>query len=172
MYAVEQDGPAAEAATSMFLITEQTLKGAKAALQAAAIPMRGLVPQQTCSCDAYPYWTWVCRNEHSNVGWNTLRDAFVVNGGYGVYAAWKLTYLEPMFDKLTLLGRERFISAENIAQYKAGLGNVAERLQKPSAHAVQDQLLGHRPSARKGRNTTQDTQAVRLIWSNFAKCPM
>jgi len=105
------------------------------------------------------------------VGWNTLRDAFLANGGHGVYAAWKLTYLEPMLEKLTLLERERLISAENIAQYKAGLCHVAERLQKPAAHAVQDQLLGHRASVRTGRNTTQDTQAVRLIWSNFAKCP-
>ena len=64
------------------------------------------------------------------MSWNTLRDAFLENGGDGVCPAWKLTYLEPMFEKLTLLGRERFISAENIAQYKAGLCPVAERLQK------------------------------------------
>ena len=88
------------------------------------------VPQKTGSDYVNSYWTWVCRNEHSTVSWNTLRDAFLVNGGHGVYAAWKLTYLEPMFENLTLLGRERFISADNIAQYKAGLCPLAERLQK------------------------------------------
>ena len=35
-----------------------------------------------------------------------------------------------MFEKLTLLGREPFISVENIAHYKLGLCSVAERLQK------------------------------------------
>jgi perosamine synthetase len=88
------------------------------------------VPQKTGPEYVNSYWTWVCRNEHPSVSWHTLRDAFLENGGHGVYAAWKLTYLEPMFEKLTLLGRERFISAENIAHYKPGLCPVAERLQK------------------------------------------
>jgi len=88
------------------------------------------VPQKTGPEYVNSYWTWVCRNEHPSVSWHTLRDAFLENGGHGVYAAWKLTYLEPMFEKLTLLGRERFISAENITHYKPGLCPVAERLQK------------------------------------------
>ena len=88
------------------------------------------VPQKTSPEYVNSYWTWVCRNEHPSVSWHTLRGAFLESGGHGVYAAWKLTYLEPMFEKLTLLGRERFISAENIAQYKPGLCPVAERLQK------------------------------------------
>ena len=88
------------------------------------------VPQKTDPEYVNSYWTWVCRNEHPSVSWHSLRDAFLENGGHGVYAAWKLTYLEPMFQKLTLLGRERFISAENIAEYKPGLCPVAERLQK------------------------------------------
>lgn len=88
------------------------------------------VPQKTGPDYVNSYWTWVCRNEHPSVSWHTLRDAYLENGGHGVYAAWKLTYLEPMFEKLTLLGRELFISAENIAQYKPGLCPVAERLQK------------------------------------------
>lgn len=88
------------------------------------------VPQKTGPEYVNSYWTWVCSNEHPTVGWHTLRDAYLENGGHGVYAAWKLTYLEPMFEKLTLLGRERFISAENIAQYKPGLCPVAECLQK------------------------------------------
>lgn len=88
------------------------------------------VPQKTAPEYRNSYWTWACRNEHPNVDWHSLRDAFISNGGDGVYAAWKLTYLEPMFEKLTLLGRERFISAENIAMYKEGLCPVAEHLQK------------------------------------------
>lgn len=88
------------------------------------------VPQKTGPEYVNSYWTWACRNEHPDLSWHFLRDTFLKNGGHGVYAAWKLTYLEPMFQNLTLLGRERFISAENIAQYKEGLCPVAERLQK------------------------------------------
>jgi perosamine synthetase len=75
------------------------------------------------------YWTWVVRLDTDKVGWYELRDAYVANGGDGVYAAWQLTYLEPMFQKLNLLGRERFISAENLATYKLGLCPVAEKIQ-------------------------------------------
>ena len=88
------------------------------------------VPQKTGPEYVNSYWTWVCRLDHSSVNWHTLRDAFLSNGGHGVYAAWRLTYLEPMFQNINLLGRERFISAENIARYKEGLCPVAERLQK------------------------------------------
>ena len=46
-----------------------------------------------------------------------------------MYAAWKLTYLEPLFDQLSFLGRERFISKHNIENYKTGLCPNAEKLQ-------------------------------------------
>ena len=36
--------------------------------------------------------------------------------------------LEPMFKNLSLLGREKFISAENISKYKTGLCPVAEKI--------------------------------------------
>jgi perosamine synthetase len=75
------------------------------------------------------WWTWVTRLDTDRVGWHTFRDRFLENGGDGVYAAWKLTYLEPMFTSLNLLGRERFISPENLAKYKPGLCPVAEQLQ-------------------------------------------
>ena len=75
------------------------------------------------------YWTWVCRVDTDKVGWHALRDRFLKQGGDGVYAAWKLTYLEPMFQNLNLLGRERFISADNLAAYRPGLCPVAERIQ-------------------------------------------
>ncbi len=88
------------------------------------------VPQKTGPEYVNSYWTWVCRLEHPTVTWHQLRDRFLENGGNGVYAAWQLTYLEPMFTELNLLGREKFISAENLASYKEGLCPVAERLQK------------------------------------------
>ena len=75
------------------------------------------------------YWTWVCRLDTKRVSWHAFRDRFLANGGDGVYAAWRLTYLEPMFEVCNLLGRERYISPENLARYKRGLCPIAELIQ-------------------------------------------
>lgn len=75
------------------------------------------------------YWTWVTCIRNPAVDWHEFRDRFVAAGGDGVYAAWKLAYLEPMFINMNLLGRERFISADNLIRYREGLCPVAERLQ-------------------------------------------
>lgn len=86
-------------------------------------------PQHVGADYTNSYWTWVVRLDTDKISWHTLRDRFLENGGDGVYAAWQLTYLEPMFQNMNLLGRERFISAENLAAYKPGLCPVAERIQ-------------------------------------------
>ena len=74
------------------------------------------------------YWTWVVNLDRNDISWHQFRDKFLENGGDGIYAAWKLTYLEPMFENLSLLGREKFISAENISKYKTKLCPIAERI--------------------------------------------
>jgi perosamine synthetase len=86
-------------------------------------------PQYTGPDYTNSYWTWVTCIRNPAVDWHHFRDRFVAAGGDGVYAAWKLTYLEPMFSNIDLLGRDRFISAENLALYRHGLCPVAERLQ-------------------------------------------
>lgn len=75
------------------------------------------------------YWTWAAVLKHEKIDWHQLRDSFVANGGDGVYAAWQLTYLEPMFKNLSLLGREKYISKKNLDSYKPGLCPNAEWLQ-------------------------------------------
>ena len=74
------------------------------------------------------YWTWVANLDRNDISWHQFRDKFMEYGGDGVYAAWKLTYLEPMFKNLNLLGREKFISNENLIKYKTGLCPVAEKI--------------------------------------------
>jgi perosamine synthetase len=88
-----------------------------------------LVPQRTPPGLTNSYWTFVVRLARDDIGWRTFRDRFLELGGHGIYAAWKLTYLEPMFQDMTLLGRERFISEENRQSYRRGLCPVAEELQ-------------------------------------------
>jgi perosamine synthetase len=75
------------------------------------------------------YWTWVCKNMHDTASWLDIRDAFVSSGGDGVYGAWKLTYLEPMFANMNLSGRQDFIDKKNIDMYRVGLCPNAEYLQ-------------------------------------------
>ena len=87
------------------------------------------IPQKTGPDYLNSYWTWVCRLDRTDFTWFQVRDAFIANGGDGIYAAWELTYLEPMFKNMNLLGREHFISADNKAMYKHGLCPVAEKLQ-------------------------------------------
>lgn len=87
-------------------------------------------PQYTGPGYENSFWTWVCCNNHPELEWVKIRDKFVSNGGHGVYAAWKLTYLEPMFENKSLLGRESFITDDNILKYRVGLCPNAEYLQK------------------------------------------
>jgi perosamine synthetase len=78
----------------------------------------------------HTYWTFVVRINHPSISWNQFRDKFISYGGHGIYAPWKLTYMEPMFEQMNLLGREKFISDSNKSQYKVGLCPNAEILQK------------------------------------------
>jgi perosamine synthetase len=87
------------------------------------------IPQKVDNGYGHTYWTWVARIGDENISWYQFRDRFLELGGDGVYAAWKLTYLEPMFQEMRLLGREKFISLENKSKYREGLCPTAERLQ-------------------------------------------
>lgn len=88
-----------------------------------------LVPQKVGEEYDSSYWTYVVRLDNDKITWNQFRDKFMELGGDGIYAAWKLTYLEPMFEQMNLLGREEFITEKNRNQYKKGLCPNAERIQ-------------------------------------------
>lgn len=88
-----------------------------------------LIPQKAEYDYEHTYWTYVLKINHPIISWNLFRDKFVSYGGDGIYAPWKLTYLEPMFEELSFLGRENFISEHNKSLYKLGLCPVAESLQ-------------------------------------------
>ena len=75
------------------------------------------------------YWTYVGTLSDQGPSWRTFRDAFMSNGGDGIYAAWQLTYLEPMMQKMNLLGRESFINPQRSAEYRPGLCPIAEKIQ-------------------------------------------
>jgi len=87
------------------------------------------LPQYVPDGYTHSYWTWVVLLDIDKVGWHEFRDQFIKFGGDGVYAAWKLSYLEPMFENMSLLGREKFISNQNIELYQLGSCPVAEKIQ-------------------------------------------
>ncbi|MDF2842311.1 MAG: Pleiotropic regulatory protein degT [Herbinix sp.] len=88
-----------------------------------------LIPQKVSDEYECTYWTFVVKLEHPEITWKEFRDQFAAFGGDGIYAAWKLSYLEPMMRNRKLLKRERFISRRNLHKYKKGLCPVAEYLQ-------------------------------------------
>ena len=86
-------------------------------------------PQHIPTSDISSYWTWVVKLDTSKISWHDFREKFIKNGGDGIYAAWQLTYLEPMMTNLKLLGRDKFISQENLSSYQRGLCPIAEDIQ-------------------------------------------
>ncbi len=88
-----------------------------------------LIPQKTGKDYENAYWTYVVKLTHPNVAWREFRDKYLEFGGDGIYAAWKLTYLEPFFETWSFLGREKFIRDYGAYSYEKGLCPVAEDLQ-------------------------------------------
>jgi perosamine synthetase len=75
----------------------------------------------------HSYWTYVIKITDDTINWYEFRKKFMELGGDGIYSAWKLSYLEPVFKNKYFLGREKFIS--DATQYCKGLCPVAEKLQ-------------------------------------------
>ncbi|MDD4900557.1 MAG: DegT/DnrJ/EryC1/StrS family aminotransferase [Patescibacteria group bacterium] len=98
-------------------------------------PMKGiswLKPQQTPAGCRNSYWSLAVRLVHPRIKWADFRKKFMEFGGDGIYAAWKLTYLEPMFQRLDFSGKEIVINKlyqGQLQEYKRGLCPVAEKVQ-------------------------------------------
>lgn len=86
------------------------------------------VPQHVPDGVKNTYWTWVASLNPEVASWEAFYAKFTELGGDSPYGAWKLTYLEPMFENQNLLGREKFISPERLAEYGPGLCPVAEQI--------------------------------------------
>ena len=91
-----------------------------------------LRPQKVPKECVHSYWTFVTLLDHKNISWYDFRKKFMEFGGDGIYAAWKLTYMEPMFLNLAFSGRENFLK-DQIQKYNKGLC--------PNAESIQPKLL-------------------------------
>ena len=117
------------------------------------------IPQRVGADYTHTYWTWASWLDPSVASWHEFRTRFIENGGDGVYAAWKLTYLEPMFQNINLLGREKLISADNLSKYKQGLCPIAER--------VQPQLLQFKSNYWEMDKAYQQAEILRRTLASF-----
>jgi perosamine synthetase len=87
-----------------------------------------LKPQSTPEDRTNTYWTLAVRMMHPQLSWRQFRRRFRELGGDGIYAAWKLTYLEPMFASGLPLSYHSSSSAPQ--KYGVGLCPNAELLQR------------------------------------------
>lgn len=86
-----------------------------------------LTPQKIGEEYESSFWAFVAKINDDSIGWKTFRDKYMELGGDGIYAAWKLTYQEPMFRNMTLLRREGLLNKG--VCYDDGICPVAEHLQ-------------------------------------------
>jgi perosamine synthetase len=75
------------------------------------------------------YWCYAFSLNTDVITWDEFRRLFLSLGGDPFYAAWSLSYLEPMFIERNFLGREKFISEHNLSKYQRGLCPIAEEVQ-------------------------------------------
>ncbi|MBT3318150.1 MAG: DegT/DnrJ/EryC1/StrS family aminotransferase [Clostridia bacterium] len=88
-----------------------------------------LTPQHTPSECEHAYWAFTAKIDSAKVSWHTFRKKFAEFGGDGIYGAWQLSYLEPMFLGQNFLGREKILQMSGDYRYEQGLCPVAEQLQ-------------------------------------------
>lgn len=92
-----------------------------------------LKPQKTPEYCTNSYWGLAVRLVHPTITWTDFRKKFMELGGDGVYAAWKVNYLEEMFQTQNFSGKEAVITATHkgaLQKFEKGLCPVAEKLQQ------------------------------------------
>lgn len=95
----------------------------------AAVGVEWLTPQYVPDGFAHAYWTVVFKLDTNKVSWHDFRDKFKEYGGDGIYGAWMLGYLEPMYRDLNFMGREKIIARYGDYKYEHGLCPAAEEIQ-------------------------------------------
>ena len=118
-------------------------------------------PQYVPSGYKNSYWTWVVALDPYVATWDEFYNKFIALGGEGPYGAWKLTYLEPMFENRNLLGREKFISPKRFAEYGPGLCPIAE--------SIHDRLLQFKTNYWDFEEAREQARILRKTLQFFAK---
>ena len=98
-------------------------------LEAALDSCDWLKVQQIEELATHSYWAYPVLLLREDITWQEFRNRFLQNGGKGIYAAWQLSYFEPLFQTRNLLGRENWIPDSYFDSLVPGLCPNAEYLQ-------------------------------------------
>jgi perosamine synthetase len=91
---------------------------------------RGLLTTQKIYPNStHSFWAAPVLLDINKVKWDDFRNKFLEFGGNGIYSAWKLSYLEPVFSNMNILKREQFITKSNLEEIKNAQCPVAQNLQ-------------------------------------------
>ena len=88
-----------------------------------------LTPQVVPDGYENAYWTTVFKLDTDRVEWHAFRNKFMEYGGDGIYGAWMLGYMEPLYRNRNLMGREKIMDRYGNYEFKRGLCPVAEDIQ-------------------------------------------
>lgn len=88
-----------------------------------------LIPQAIPEGYTNSYWAMVLKLDNDKITWQEFRNKFREFGGDGIYGAWMLGYLEPMYRTQNFMGREKMIARYGNYKYEHGLCPVAEEIQ-------------------------------------------
>ena len=88
-----------------------------------------LRPQANYEESEHSFWAAPILLERDDISWQQFRDKFMSFGGKGIYAAWQLSYLEPVFQNLNFQGRQKFIDPSVSSKYIRGYCPNAEYIQ-------------------------------------------
>lgn len=104
-------------------------KYAAKVLKQAAESCSWLTPQRVPDGYVNSYWTMVLKLDTDCVTWHDFCKKFKEIGGDGIYGAWMLGYLEPMYRTQNFMGREKIIAQYGDYKFERGICPTAERIQ-------------------------------------------
>ena len=101
----------------------------------------------------HSFWAAPILLERDDISWRQFRDKFMEFGGKGIYAAWQLSYLEPVFQDLNFQGREKFIDPKISSKYTRGYC--------PNAEYIQPRVLAFRTNEWDSQQADIQIEALR-----------
>jgi len=109
----------------------------------------------------HSFWAAPILLEREDITWQQFRDKFMEFGGKGIYAAWELSYLEPVFQNLNFCGREKFIDSKISGGYRRGYC--------PEAEYIQPRVLAFRTNEWDPREADRQLSALQRVIDFFSK---
>lgn len=116
-----------------------------------------LTPQENYACSAHSFWAAPLLLDINRISWTEFRDKYLELGGKGIYAAWQLSFLEPVFLAQNFLGRGLGITDYNF-------NDVAFC---PNARLIQPRILAFRTNEWNVRKMKNQLKALQLTIDYF-----